>query len=71
MVARDAGECGHSQRSKVSLSAAPAAAASRVSGMMTIFSAGRPVKYSGLSRLCGVIEIFPSDLLARHQSMFL
>jgi hypothetical protein len=61
----------YSQRFNARRSAAPAVAASRVSGMTTVRSVGRSLKYSGLSRLYGLMEIFSSDLCARHQSIFL
>ena len=60
----------YSQRSKASRSAAPAATASVVAAMTTVLSGGRSRNNSGLSRLCGCIEIRPSDLSVRHQSRF-
>lgn len=62
---------GYSQRSNASRSAAPAIATSCVSGVTTVLSAGRFLKYSGFSRLWGWMDIFLSDRSARHQSMFL
>ncbi len=61
----------YSQRAKASLNAAPATTASVVAGMTTVLSDGSHFQCSGLTRLCGTIEIVPSDLSARHQSMFL
>ncbi len=67
----DARQPSYPQRSKANLSAAPAAAAFVVAAMTTVLSGESHFHCSGLRRLCGSIEILPSDLLAWHQSMIL